>query len=69
MYMVGERGPELFMSGSTGRVVPNNELGGNSVTVGTINVNGANAKEIADDVATELLAAMYRKSRSEVLTS
>ena len=35
----------------------------------TINVNGTNAKEIADEVANELLVAMYRKSRSEVLTS
>jgi hypothetical protein len=69
MYMVGERGPELFMSGSSGQIVPNNALGGTSVTVGTINVNGANAKEIADDVASELLTAIYRKSRSEVLTS
>lgn len=69
MYMVGERGPELFMAGSSGTVVPNNALGGTSVTVGTINVNGSNAREIADEVANELLSAMYRKSRSEVLTS
>ncbi len=69
MYKVGERGPELFVAGSSGTVVPNNALGGTTVTVGTINVNGSNAREIADEVANELLSAMYRKSRSEVLTS
>jgi hypothetical protein len=35
-YMVGERGPELFVPGSNGNVVPNNAMGGNSYT---INVN------------------------------
>ena len=29
-YMVGEKGPELFMPGSSGSIVPNNALGGNS---------------------------------------
>jgi hypothetical protein len=35
-YLVGERGPELFVPGSNGNVVPNNAMGGNSYT---INVN------------------------------
>jgi hypothetical protein len=44
--------------------------GGNMTMSGiTINVNGGNAKEVADEIASELLSAMYRKSRSEVLTS
>jgi hypothetical protein len=34
--IVGERGPELFVPGSNGNVVPNNAMGGNSYT---INVN------------------------------
>lgn len=42
-YIVGEKGPELFMSGSSGSIVPNNALGGNSgggVTINqTINVS------------------------------
>ena len=31
-YIVGERGPELFVPQSSGRIVPNNQLGGGSVT-------------------------------------
>lgn len=32
-YLVGEVGPELFIPGSSGRIVPNNALGGNSYTI------------------------------------
>ena len=35
-YIVGERGPELFVPGSNGNVVPNNAMGGNTYQ---INVN------------------------------
>jgi len=32
-YMVGERGPELFVPNGAGNIVPNNKLGGGGVTV------------------------------------
>ncbi len=32
-YLVGERGAELFVPHSSGRIVPNNQLGGGGVTV------------------------------------
>jgi hypothetical protein len=32
-YMVGERGPELFVPNNAGAIVPNNKLGGGGVTV------------------------------------
>jgi hypothetical protein len=32
-YMVGERGPELFVPGAQGNIVPNNAMGGANVTV------------------------------------
>lgn len=32
-YIVGERGPELFVPKQSGQIVPNNELGGTSVVV------------------------------------
>jgi hypothetical protein len=41
-YIVGEKGPELFMPGSSGSIVPNNKLGGGSdgVTINqTINIS------------------------------
>ena len=36
--MVGERGPELFVPNSSGSIVPNNALGGNTIN---ISVTGA----------------------------
>ena len=39
-YIVGERGPELFVPSSNGRIVPNNKLGGGGGNV-YINVSGA----------------------------
>ena len=32
-YIVGERGPELFVPGSSGNVVPNNAMGGNTYAI------------------------------------
>ena len=33
--IVGERGPELFMPGSVGNIIPNDQLGSGSVAVET----------------------------------
>lgn len=35
-YLIGERGPELFVPGTSGAVVPNNKIGGGNVTVNLI---------------------------------
>lgn len=35
-YLVGERGPELFVPNTNGAIVPNNKLGGGNVTVNLI---------------------------------
>ena len=35
-YLVGERGPELFVPNTNGAIVPNNKLGGGDVTVNLI---------------------------------
>lgn len=42
-YIVGERGPELFVPDLSGRIVSNKALAGSSVTVGgtTINIQGS----------------------------
>ena len=37
-YLVGERGPELFTPSNSGKIIPNNAMGGNTVN---ITVNGA----------------------------
>ena len=41
-YIVGEKGPELFMPGSSGSIVPNNALGG-GVSINIINNSNAQA--------------------------
>lgn len=47
-YLVGERGPELFRPSSAGAIVPNNQLGGTSVTFApTINAPNADAGAVA----------------------
>jgi TP901 family phage tail tape measure protein len=60
-YIVGERGPELFVPNAAGQIVPNHRLGGGASIV--INVNagmGANGAE----VGREIVAAIKRYERS-----
>ncbi|MDD5527776.1 MAG: hypothetical protein PHO56_02250 [Patescibacteria group bacterium] len=38
-YLVGEQGPEIFVPGASGNIVPNNKVGGNSTSI-VINVTG-----------------------------
>ncbi len=53
--LVGERGPELFMPGSNGTVIPNNQIGGDTVIhIGSINVNGNNSQEISRNLVRAL---------------
>lgn len=47
-YMVGERGPELFIPGRSGTIVPNNALGGDNVNV-VVNVDASGSKVQGDD--------------------
>lgn len=49
MYLVGERGPELFSPGSSGTIIPNEALGGVTVNGLTIYANGAAEGRAAAD--------------------
>ena len=42
--LVGEKGPELFMPGTTGRVIPNNELGSGGETTVQFNINAVDSR-------------------------
>jgi phage-related minor tail protein len=44
-YIIGERGPELFVPQSSGTVVPNNRLGGGSTIIN--NITAIDAKGVA----------------------
>ena len=49
-YMVGERGPELFMPRQGGSIIPNNALGGGSTNV-VVNVDASGNSNVQGDQA------------------
>ena len=48
-YIVGERGPELFVPGRSGTVVPNNQLGSGGSTNVVVNVDASGSKVEGND--------------------
>jgi hypothetical protein len=60
-YVVGEKGPELFMPKTSGSIIPNNAMGGGNVTNLNINVTGALDKEgVARQIVDILNNSFYR---------
>jgi len=49
-YLVGERGPELFVPGAQGNIVPNHGMGGANVTV-NVDASGTNVQGNQPDAA------------------
>lgn len=47
-YMVGERGPELFVPNTSGNIVPNNKLGGGGSTSVVVNVDAKGSSASGD---------------------
>jgi hypothetical protein len=64
-YLVGERGPELFVPGSSGSIVPNGGLGGNIVNIGPINVTESSDPETT---ARTVLQALKREVSRQGMT-
>jgi hypothetical protein len=64
-YIVGERGPELFMPNASGSIVPNNQLMGTGVqTAGTSNINlGGEFRIKGTDLVLTLEEANYKLGR------
>jgi hypothetical protein len=64
-YLVGEKGPELLLAGSSGRVVPNNQLGGGGMQQSLVfNFNGpADYQQVV--TAAQLGAALARRQRAD----
>lgn len=74
LSLVGERGPELFMPDSTGRIIPNNALGGSNVTVNIIGApaqpevrqrNDGNGGMSVDVIFDAVKSALTKDIRSE----
>ena len=68
-YLVGERGPELFMPGRNGTIVPNGAMGATNVTVnvdaGGTSVEGdqAQAKQLGVVVSAAVQAELVKQQR------
>ncbi len=60
-YLIGERGPELFVPNKSGTIVPNNSLGGGS----TVNINNPVVRNDGDikKIANEVSKVLYRQNR------
>ena len=70
-YMVGENGPELFLSKSAGTIIPNNQLSagrGGSGTNVVYNINAVDAASFRQMIARdpEFLYAVTEKGRSSI---
>lgn len=49
-YMVGERGPEMFVPNSSGSIIPNNKMGGGVVVNQTINLSAGVSQTVRAEV-------------------
>jgi methyl-accepting chemotaxis protein len=66
-YMVGERGRELFVPNQSGRIVPNNQIGGGGVTVNqTINLTTGVSQTVRAEV-TNMLPQIKEAAKGAVL--
>ena len=57
-FIVGEKGPELFVPKSSGTVVPNNKLGGGGSTSVVVNVDASGSDVQGDDAGAKELGTL-----------
>lgn len=65
-YMVGEKGPELFTAGTSGRIIPNNQMGGGVVVHQNINLTAGVSGTVRAEVMS-MLPMIREASKSAVL--
>lgn len=68
-YMVGEKGPELFVPNMTGRVVPNSELGGGSSSIvvnQTLNIETGVSQTVRAEIK-QLMPQISEATKAAVL--
>jgi hypothetical protein len=67
-YIVGEMGPELFIPGSSGTILPNNRMGGGARINITVNAGmGANGAQIGEQIVTAI--KRYERTSGPVFAS
>ena len=64
-YMVGERGPELFIPGAQGNIVPNNAMGGSNIVV-NVDASGSSVEGNSDQ-ASQLGAMLGAAVQAELI--
>lgn len=58
-YLVGERGPELFVPGASGRIVPNNQISNSTTNNYTVNLAGSGDAQRDVMASLRLVGALY----------
>jgi hypothetical protein len=68
-YIVGEKGPELFVPSSNGTIVPNDKMGGNGVTVvQNINVSTGVQQTVRSEIR-QMMPQIAESAKAAVLDS
>lgn len=62
-YMVGERGPEMFVPNQAGSIIPNKKMGGGITVVNNVDARGSGA-----DVDQKIKTAMTATSQQTIMT-
>jgi hypothetical protein len=62
-YMVGERGPEMFVPNQAGSIIPNKRMGGGITVINNVDARGSGA-----DVDQKIKTAMAQTSQQTILT-
>ena len=62
-YMVGERGPEMFVPNQSGSIIPNKNMGGGVTVVNNVDARGSGA-----DVDQRIKSAMAQTSQQTIMT-
>ena len=62
-YMVGERGPEMFVPNQSGSIVPNKKMGGGVTVINNVDARGSGA-----DVDQKIKSAMAQSSQQTIMT-
>lgn len=62
-YMVGERGPEMFVPNQSGSIIPNKKMGGGVTVINNVDARGSGA-----DVDQKIKSAMSQTSQQTIMT-
>jgi hypothetical protein len=65
-YLVGEKGPELFTSGTNGRIIPNHQMQGGATVVQNINISTGVSQTVRAEI-TQLMPQIANSAKAAVL--